>query len=339
MQTKLMEMVDFFPVRIILTAVELRMFEALADPQTASDLSAILGTDLRATERLMDALVALEVLQKENSQYHIISELKAALSLGPESVLPSLRHRMHLWNTWSKLTIKVREGQDASLPYDYEQGERPAEQVADFIGAMEIAARHQAGPTVDVLELDGVATLLDIGGGPAVYAEHFTRSHPEMSVWVLDLDEVCALAANRLESNPLAERINFIGGEARSVADEKVLDPVEGKGYDAVFMSNLIHSMSPEQIQQLLGRSLGWLAPGGQLIIKDFLLDESRTQPSGAAVFAINMLVNTPGGNSYTWSECRQWLSRAAAQLGREISVTELEMEDQRSGIIIATQK
>lgn len=339
MRTRLMEMVDFSPARIILTAVELRMFETLADSNTASDVSMALGTDLRATERLMDALVALEVLQKENSQYHIAHELKTALSPGPESILPSLRHRMHLWNSWSRLTTKVREGQDVSLPYDYEQGERPAEQVADFIGAMEVAARNQAGPTTDALKLDGVATLLDIGGGPAVYAEQFVRANPELNVWVLDLEEVCTLAANRLEGNPLKERINFISGEARSVAEEKVLAPVENMGYEVVFMSNLIHSMSPEQILLLFRRSLGWLAPGGRLVLKDFLLDESRTQPNGAAVFAINMLVNTPGGNSYTWGECRQWLSKAAAQLGREIDVSELELDDQRSGIIIATRE
>jgi hypothetical protein len=72
---------------------------------------------------------------------------------------------------------------------------------------------------------------------------------------------------------------------------------------DQVYISNIIHSLDPPATRGLLGKAVEVLAPGGLLVLKDFFLDDTRTAPAFAARFAINMLVGTDGGKSYTWTE------------------------------------
>ena len=53
------------------------------------------------------------------------------------------------------------------------------------------------------------------------------------------------------------------------------------------------------------------LTPGGRVLIRDVVMDESRTSPRGGALFAVNMLVNTPGGGTFTFAELGKELTEA----------------------------
>jgi hypothetical protein len=53
------------------------------------------------------------------------------------------------------------------------------------------------------------------------------------------------------------------------------------------------------------------LNPTGHLVIQDFIVDEARTGPPFGVLFALNMLVGTAAGDTYTESEARQWMTEA----------------------------
>lgn len=53
------------------------------------------------------------------------------------------------------------------------------------------------------------------------------------------------------------------------------------------------------------------LKPGGRIAIRDILMDQSRTWPVAGALFAVNMLVSTEGGGTFTFEELRQDLEAA----------------------------
>ncbi len=305
---------DFWPCRILLTAAELDIFSAVGDGASATAVAEACATDLRATERLLDALTAMEVLIKQDGDYAVAPELRAGLLPGEQCIVPSLLHRATLWRSWSRLTDVVRSGEPAVEPY--EDDERPDEQVRSFIGAMAVGARMHAPAIVAALDLGKVRTVLDLGGGPGTFAAEFCRAKPELRAVILDLPRVCEIARANLLQTDFADRVSFVPGEVRTVDSEPVMAASGGGGFDLVFMSSLIHSMSPAQIAVVFERAIGWTAPGGRVVVRDFFLDESRTRPARAAIFAINMLVNTPGGNSYTWSECERWLTEAARRQG-----------------------
>jgi hypothetical protein len=63
--------------------------------------------------------------------------------------------------------------------------------------------------------------------------------------------------------------------------------------------------------RDLLGRCFPATAPGGRLIIRDFVINDDRTSPKQAALFALNMLVGTRGGSTYSEAEYRSWLLEA----------------------------
>lgn len=87
-----------------------------------------------------------------------------------------------------------------------------------------------------------------------------------------------------------------------------------GSDYDLILLSAICHMLSPKQNQDLFRRCYRALAAGGRIVIRDFILDPDKTAPRSAAVFAINMLVATRGGSTYTEGEYRRWLTGAGFQ-------------------------
>jgi len=312
---------------VLLSAVELDMLPALAEPKTAEEVAAACGTDARATRIVLDALVALGVASLAADRYAIAAGLQDALGDGPTSVVPILRHNAHLWRSWSRLSDVVRDGKPRVDPYEDDQ--RPDEHVQAFIGAMAVVARAAAPATAAALDLAGVRSLLDVGGGPASYARALCDAASALRVTILDLPRVCDIARGGLSGTGYETRIGFVPGEARSVDDSEVMAASGGGGFDIVFASNLIHSMAPEQVRELLKRMVGWVKPAGRVVVKDFFVDDTRTSPGDNAIFAVNMLVNTPGGRSYGWAEVESWLADARAG-----EATRIELRDGRSGII-----
>jgi len=334
-----MQLADFWPGRILLSAVELDIFQALAESATAGEIAAQRQVSERGITRLLNALAALEILDKApagdsgEATYKVTAALRPYLLAGPQNVLASLKHRAVLWRSWSQLTEVVRTGQPAVDPY--ENDERPDEDVRSFIGAMAVGARAHAPLAIAALDLTGVRTVLDIGGGPGVYAAEFCKASREIRATLLDFPRVCEIARENLAATPYAKRVGFVTGEARTVDHEAVLAASGGQGFDLVFSSSLIHSMSPEQVVMLLKRKVAWCAPEGQVVVKDFFMQENRIEPAMGAVFAINMLVNTPGGGTYTWTEGEHWLRAACEAQGRSAAAVErIELEGGRSGML-----
>ena len=61
----------------------------------------------------------------------------------------------------------------------------------------------------------------------------------------------------------------------------------------------------------LVQKSADALNRGGQLVIMDNIMKEDRTEPFAGAVFAINMLVGTEHGDTYTENEIRSLMEEA----------------------------
>ncbi|HES57824.1 MAG TPA: methyltransferase domain-containing protein [Firmicutes bacterium] len=333
--SKLTLLADFWPARIILSAVELELFPKLAQPAQGAELARRLELDERATVLLLDALTALGVLEKSSGSYGIAPGLRNALLPGEDCILPSLRHRAVLWHRWSALTEVVTSG--TSTEELYEKDQRPLEEVRSFIAAMAVSGRPSAGQAAAALDLVGVESLLDIGGGPGVYAREFLGTMPGLRVTILDLPRVCDIARENLSGTDYADRVEFAEGEALTIGDDMVLAHSPG-GYGMVLASNLIHSMEEERVRELLRRAVRWCAPGGSVVIKDFFLDDTRTSPASAALFSINMLVNN-AGRSYAWSEVERWLGEALDGCGvGGGKLQRIELPDGRSGMVVATK-
>jgi len=277
--------------RALLTALELDLLPACGAGATAEAAAAATGCDPRATGMLLNALVALGALAKDGDRFRCT---EAGAALGRERA--GLMHMVHLWDTWSSLTGCVRSGTTART------GPSGA-QVEHFIAAMHARARTLTGEALRLVGADGVRRMLDVGGGPATFAIAFAQANPGLRAEVLDLGPVLPIARGHIREAGLEDRVTVREGDLRS-------DPF-GAGYDLVLVSAICHMLSEEENQDLLARCVGALAPGGRVAIREFILDPDRAGPPAAALFALNMLVGTPRGNTYTEAQYRAWLERA----------------------------
>jgi ubiquinone/menaquinone biosynthesis C-methylase UbiE len=169
---------------------------------------------------------------------------------------------------------------------------------------MDDVTRELAPQVVAQLELTGARRLLDLGGGPGTYARAFLTIHPHLAeVTIFDLPFALAVARERLAGFERRGDVPLVAGTFHD-------DPL-GDGFDAIWISQVLHSQNEADCRRLLAKAVQALAPGGRLFVHEFLLDGSRTQPLTAALFAMHMLVMTAGGRAYGGDEIAGWMKEA----------------------------
>jgi len=287
--------------RALLTAYELGVFRALGDSRRASSaVAAEIGADPRATDRLMNALCALRVLGKENGRFYNTDAAREALVPGDGGDPGGLMHTVHLWNTWGTLTEAVKKGKSVLLPGVNERGER---WLTAFIAAMHDRASRQAPAAIAQLDLARVNSVLDVGGGSGAYAMAFARAKKGLRATVFDLPNVLPITRGYIEREGLAAVVTTAEGDY--LGDELP------RGYDLVLLSAIVHSNSPEENGALIAKCARALNSGGIVVVQDFVMDDGRVNPAAGALFALNMLVGTERGDTFTESEITGWMAAA----------------------------
>lgn len=290
----------FFKSRVILSAVELDFFTHLkGKPSKALELAAEIGLDPRAATRILDCLVGWGLLAKAGTEgpYSLTPKGERLAADHPETVAPLVLHYSRLWETWSAMTDVIRRGPNPETQPVVRASEKSREA---FIGAMHVIGKGLSGEISKACDLGRFNRLLDIGGGSGTYTVAFLRENPSMTAVLIDLKEVIPLAQKRMTEEGLTDRLTLVAGDF----DHDELPT----GCDVALLSAIIHQNSPEENRQLYARVFRALEPGGVLIIRDHVMDESRTWPPDGALFALNMLMNTTGGDTYTFEEIKKLL-------------------------------
>jgi len=294
---------NFMETRIFLTGAELNLFTLLAsDPLSAEEITVRIKGDLRTLTILLDALTAMDLLVKQAGKYYCPPPISSFLSKNsPGSVLPMVHHMVHLWQRWSDLTKIVCPS--ASATEAASPQEKKEEELRDFIGAMHTIAAKLAPAIVTAVNPGHAKTLLDVGGASGTYTLAFLQAAPQMKGTLFDKPEVVEMARKRLGEAGALDRVSLVGGDF--YGDE--FPP----GHDLAFVSAIIHQNSPAQNLDLYRKVFRSLNPGGRIIIRDHVMEPDRTRPKDGAIFAVNMLVGTSGGNTYTYEEIRSGLAQA----------------------------
>ncbi len=294
------EAFNFMKSRVIFTAAELDLFTKLDEnPVAAGELAASQGLDARALTRTLDYLVTLELLVKDGGVYRVTETGAFLSSRHPETILPMIRHLVGLWKGWSYLTETVKEGSTRTR----EKTATGEEDRVAFIGAMHVIGRELSVEIADGYDLSRFTRLLDVGGASGTYTTAFLRKNPAMKAIIFDLEPVIPHARERMEAEDLLDRVTFAAGDFYK--DELP------RGSDLALLSAIIHQNSTEQNIELYRKVFKALEPGGAILIRDHIMDESRTKPPAGALFALNMLINTTGGDTYTFQEVKSSLEQA----------------------------
>lgn len=287
---------------IITAAADLDLFTALGEtPTTVAELAGKVQADPHALGMLLDALAALDLLTKQGDRYTVPADVVNLLTEGsPGNLLPAVRHQANCLRRWAQLARVVQSGGPAeSVPSI--RGE--AADCESFIGAMNNFTEAIAPQVVARLMPLRFQRMLDIGGASGTWTIAFLLAGPDATAVLFDLPEVVPLARERLTRAGLADRVTLVAGDYN-------VDPMPG-GVDFAWLSAITHQNSREQNRALYAKIHAALTPGGALVIRDIVMDESRTRPPAGALFAINMLVATEGGGTFTLDEYREDLESA----------------------------
>lgn len=290
--------------RALLSAIELDLFSAVGAGASAQSVAGGGKIITRATEMLLNALAAMGLLiKKDGIFYNTKASARYLASPSPDNAREGLMHMVHLWPRWSTLTHCVRSGTSILARED---DERDEDWTRAFIAAMDRNAVERIPHAVRAVDLTGVRRMLDLGGGSGAYAIAFARAAKDLQVEILDLAEVIPITEKYISRAGLSSRIRTRSGNLRT--------DVLGEGFDLVWVSAICHMLNAQDNRDLFQRCREALAPHGRLVVQDFILAPDKTTPRSAALFALNMLVGTKGGSSYSVDEYTAWMKAADFQ-------------------------
>jgi len=299
----LLEMVRGFQAACVVTAAaDLDVFTALGERSApAAVVAERIGADPRATAVLLDALAALGLLDKRGDSYVVPSDVGALLiESAPTNVLGGVRHQANCLRRWAQLARVVQTGRPAERTPSIRGAQADCE---SFIGAMNNFTESVAPHVIGRLMPLRFERLLDIGGASGTWTIAFLLAVPDATAVLFDLPEVAPLARDRLTRAGLLDRVTLVAGDYN-------VDPLPG-GADFAWLSAIAHQNSRPENRALYAKIHAALAPRGTLVIRDIVMDDSRTQPPAGALFAVNMLVGTEGGGTFTLDEFREDLESA----------------------------
>ncbi len=300
---ELLEMVrGYHPACVLIAAAELDVFTLLhGQPMDAAGLAGQIQGDPRATAVLLDALGAMRLLAKRDGVYHVPPDVADLLTeTGAHCRLGMVRHQGNCLRRWGQLAQVVQTGH----PVEGEVSVRGVEaDLASFIRAMHEISDPVAATLIARLEPLPFHHLLDLGGASGTWTIPFLQRHPSATATIFDLPAVLPMAAALLQQVGLADRVQLVPGSFYTDALPT--------GADLAWVSAIVHQNSREQNRALFRKVFAALVPAGRILIRDFVMDASRTDPPMGAFFAVNMLVATPGGGTFTFPELQDDLAAA----------------------------
>ena len=288
--------------RIILTAVYIDIFTKIGDEKIASkELADENNWDLRGTTILLDALCAIGLLRKNKGLYSNTKFSNTNLRRDKKSFKGwGILHRNSIWLGWSNLTEIVTK-----RPFARPSNTQNKEFNQYFINAMHQFHFEEGFEMADLLEIKKVNKMIDLAGGAASYSIAFAKKNPKLTSVIADLPNTLSVAKEKIAEHKLEDRITL------KECDLYSGDSDLGGGYDLALISHLFHAASEEQNIALLKKVYPILNKGGRVVVNEFYIDDTKTKPLDGAIFSVNMLVQTDGGNTYPQSQIKKWLTEA----------------------------
>ena len=283
---------------ILITAAHLDLFSWIGKRGKApAALAAHFGGSPEGWEIFLNALCGMGLMRKRGAKYANTPFSWRNLSHGgATSLLPDY----DAWEIWGKLASALTTGKRPIIQKPFFSHQKKAERL---LRALHLHGQEIAPYLIEKLPLSGCRTLLDIGGGLGTFSMAFCRLYPRLRATLIEHPHVLPLARRAIRDAGMAKRVRVIGTNFSRGALPR--------GFDAVFVSNVLHAHGVHENRSLLMKLYRCLNPQGQLILRDVFVSRDRTDPEWGALFSVLLLLHTPQGRCYALDEVLEWLRQA----------------------------
>jgi 3-hydroxy-5-methyl-1-naphthoate 3-O-methyltransferase len=304
----------YAPPLIIGAAVSNRVFDTLADgPKSIDEVSRETGASARGLRAIMNALAGLELLTKRDGKYALTPESENFLVRNKPGTLAGFfsMNRLRLIQLWMKLDEIVRTGQPAEARNLEGPGtEFFTELVENIIptsyGSAQVLADH-----LRVADATKPVRVLDLAAGSGIWGIALAQKSPRVQVTAVDWAGMIPTTKRITKKFGVSDRFKYIEGD--------LLDAEFGSGYDIATLGHILHSEGEERSRKLLKKTAPALKSGATIAIGEWLVNDERTEPLNGLVFAVNMLVNTERGDTFSFNEIKSWLEETGFEDARTL--------------------
>lgn len=297
----------FGPPLMLETALELGVFDTLDHgPKSLEELSVETGASPRGLKALLNALVGLEFLSKDaRGHYSLTAESSAFLvSSKPGFQGAFFKHiSKQLLPKWLHMSEVVRTGRPATSVNQEADGAIFFQEFVEDIFPLSYPATKVLAEYLGLAKSDCPWSVLDIAAGSGVWGIGLAEVSPHLRVTAVDWGGVLPATKRIATRHGVADRFNFVEGDL-ATADF-------GSGHHIATLGHILHSEGEERSRSLLKKTFDALVPGGTIAIAEFLVNNHRTAPPNGLIFAVNMLINTDVGDTFSFEEITNWLAEA----------------------------
>ncbi|XP_040194127.1 probable bifunctional dTTP/UTP pyrophosphatase/methyltransferase protein [Rana temporaria] len=285
--SKIIELLDGFKAsKTLFAASKLKVFDKLKDKGAlkAMDIADKINASVHGTERLLDACVALGLLEKTHQAYSNTELANTFLVSDAEFSVHSyiIYSNDNLWPHYNHLESAVVKG----INYHHKDHGHTAEHVhgpefqEHFMRAMHCMLKITARDIATAFDLSKYSTACDLGGCTGALAHELTWTYPEMKVKVFDLPDVIKNVTQFQPEKSDSSCITFISGN--------FLDDALPKA-DLYIFSRILHHLPEDKLHHLLRKVSEACSPGNSaLLIAEIVLDEEKREPR-ALLQSLNM--------------------------------------------------
>jgi ubiquinone/menaquinone biosynthesis C-methylase UbiE len=262
----------------------------------------------------MDALVGLELLKKgRDGKYSLTPESEAFLiSNKPgtvagffSSILPQLNSR------WLQLSEAVRDGRPVVAVNQEADGTEFFSQLVENIIPMSYPGAHKLGDHLKLAKVTNDVRVLDLAAGSGIWGIALSQKSPRVRVTAVDWAGMIPTTKRITKKFGVHDRFNFV--------ENDLLEADFGNGYDVATLGHILHSEGEQRSRQLLKKTFSALKTGGTIVIAEWLVNDRRTEPTHSLMFAVQMLVNTERGDTFSFNEIKSWLEDSGFKRVRKL--------------------
>lgn len=310
---------SFSASRILLTAVELNLFDVLVEPKTSEEIRLALDLHPRGFPDFPDTLLALGIIEREgdgpDSKYSNTPESAAFLVRSSPRYMGGMMmmcaHR--LYSFWGHFTDALRTGDmqneahkrnaGNNTPSFWDQIFSTPSKLEMFMGAMTANNTPAHRELAKKMDFSNVTTVLDVGGATAQLCIEIAKENENVNCISMDLENVTEVAKKNVSKQNMQDRVKCVVG---NMLTKDIVFP----NADVICMGMILHDYGVDEKLELLEKAYNALNDGGRFVAIEMLIDDERRNSLPGLIMSLNMLIDTESGFDYSHKQFDVWAKK-----------------------------